>query len=150
MSKIKIKNVLCPIDFSEPANEALDYAVQLAKANGASVHLLSVVEPLVFNDIIPPNYAEMVEGIRKDKENQLSVIAQDLQLNAPQLKITTELITQFDAADAILESAKNISADLIVMGSHGRRGLNRVLMGSVTESVMRECNCPVLVLKIKE
>jgi universal stress protein A len=146
----KIKNILCPIDFSETSNEALEYAVQLAKANGASIHLLSVMEPLVLVDSIPADYNEMVEKMREAREHLLDKAVEELQASAPHLKITSELLTQFDAADAILEAGKKNAADLIVMGSHGRRGLSRVLMGSVAESVMREANCPVLILKLKK
>lgn len=144
-----IRNILCPIDFSETSSEALEYTIQLAKANSASVHLLTVMEPLVFNETIPDNYAKIADEMREAREHLLDKTAEELQVVAPHVKITTQLITQFDAADAILEVATENAIDLIVMGSHGRRGLSRVLMGSVAESVMREANCPVLILKHK-
>lgn len=144
-----IRNILCPIDFSETSSEALEYTVQLAKANSASIHILTVMEPLVFNETIPDNYAKIADEMREAREHLLDKTAEDLQVVAPHVKITTQLITQFDAADAILEVANENAIDLIIMGSHGRRGLSRVLMGSVAESVMREANCPVLILKYK-
>lgn len=146
----KIKNILCPIDFSETSSEVLEYAVQLAKANNASIHLLTVMEPLVLVDSIPSDYNELVEKMREAREQLLDKAVEELQASAPHLKITSQLLTQFDATDAILVVGKETSADLIVMGSHGRRGLSRVLLGSVAESVLREAHCPVLILKLKK
>ena len=136
------KRILCPLDFDENAMEALALAAQLARQNDATVFLLHVV-PFV----MPPSYAPsnvytsdvQQEAARK----RLQEIAQRY------LKgIKCELSTHVgDVAATILRAEREFAADAIVMATHGRRGLSRVLLGSVAEKVVRESSCPVLTMR---
>lgn len=146
---VKINNILLPIDFSTSSDEAVEYALQLARINNANIHLLTVIEPLVIRDIVPADYANIIKSYEESVQTKMDALVATLLQESPKIKVFPELLKQFEPTDAILSKVKKENIDLVVMGSHGRRGLDRVLLGSVTEAVMREADCPVLVLRIK-
>lgn len=140
---LRIQTILVPTDFSEIAAQALQVACSLARDHGAKLVLMSAPLP-------PPPSAEGYvpfedyAGLSGEAECQLTAVAK----NIADLPIKTRVLVG-SAGPAIVETAKAVQADLIVMGTHGRSGLMRVLMGSVAEYVLRHAPCPVLAIKPK-
>lgn len=148
----EVKNILCPLDFSEHSQKACDLAFQLARAYGSSVTLVYVFPRFNYYDLgMPGMYypipMEDVNALIAESKNKLEAAAQDLKTKHPDIAIATRFDDLSEADDGILSAAENVKADLIVIGSHGRKGLNRLLMGSVAESVLRHAKCDVIILK---
>jgi nucleotide-binding universal stress UspA family protein len=138
-----IQTILHPTDFSEQANNALRLACVLARDHEACLVVVHVVQPPITvvggMGVVPPvpeeyGYEEAEERLAKLQSPYSSV----------QMK---RLIREGDVASEILALAKDGPCDLIVMGTHGRTGLSRLLMGSVAEEVVRKARCPVLTVK---
>ena len=142
------KHILVPTDFSEYADDALDYAIALAQKLQARLTLLHAVEttPLEVAESAtqrPPSYwQELGTGTEQSMEEFLKRL-HDVGLQGE------TLIVHGVPFQAIIDTAKDKGADLIVMGTHGRTGLTHVLMGSVAERVVRMAPCPVLVTRGK-
>ena len=145
LSTLRLKTIVVPIDFSQPSNNALRYAIRLADQFGAVLRLVHVVEPAPFlNDL--PNVALIRSDaeIVKAAKVKLQAIAQD--------KID-ELIPVYPEVrigkpyQEIVAAAKVGDADLIVIATHGYTGLKHALLGSTTERVVRHAHCPVLVVR---
>ncbi len=137
------KKILVPTDFSEPSDAALDYAVSLAQKLGASIHVVHSFELPVVG--LPSGVltisAEMASRIIDAAQTALAQLSEKYEQRGVKLET---LIEQADPREGVLSAAKKIGADLIVMGTHGRRGLARALIGSVTEAVVRTSPVPVL------
>jgi nucleotide-binding universal stress UspA family protein len=141
------KNILCPFDFSNYSEEALQYALQLASDDSKitlfhalNIPILTDPNGMVYFEI---NTEEFVQGWQTKMDQQVSMLTKAY----PQFKIEGIVKLGFEITDAILSAEKEIGANIIIMGSHGRRGLNRMVMGSVAESVLREASCPVLLVR---
>ncbi len=137
------KTILVPTDFSEPSKAALEYALMLAKKLDAKVHLVHAYElPVVgFPDGTLTITAEMATRIIEAARDSLAqLVAAYADRGVP----LTSSLEQADPRDGVLSAAKKANADLIVMGTHGRRGLSRALIGSVAEGVVRRSSIPVL------
>jgi nucleotide-binding universal stress UspA family protein len=144
---LAIRRILCPIDFSDESKHALDHAVVIAGWYGASLTALHVSMP-VFLVLQPPVlFAELPTGAptEADREHLESRLRRWVE-PAGALGITTEVLfdERHNPATSILMCAASLPADLIVMGTHGRGGFERLLLGSVTEKVLRKATCPVL------
>jgi nucleotide-binding universal stress UspA family protein len=139
------KNILVATDFSDPSKAALDYAVDLAEKLGAEVHVVHAFElPLIgFPDGNMTVSAEMASRIINAAQKALDDLSAKYSARMVELHAFLE---QADPREAVLSAAKKVNADLVVMGTHGRRGIVRALMGSVTESVVRTSPVPVLTL----
>lgn len=140
------KNILVPVDFSEYAEHALDYAVALAARLDAKVHLLHVIGIPAFGvpELGLAMSATMMESMLKDSTAALDKLASARRAKAP---IGEVMMRTGDARDVIVHTCDEVNADLIVMGTHGRRGVSRALLGSVAESVVRTAPCPVLTIR---
>jgi nucleotide-binding universal stress UspA family protein len=138
---LPIRAILHPTDFSERSESAFQLACALARDHGARLVVLNVMVPpvlVVGNGLVvpePPTYREE----SAEKLRQLKALV-------PGVAIEHHLV-EGDPVREILRVAKDSSADLIVMGTHGWTGLARLLMGSVAENVVRKAECPVLTLK---
>lgn len=135
--------VLVPIDFSEASNAALDYAVELVEGSDAKVYVLHTFEiPIVgLPDGVIAATAEVTSRLVNAAQGALDdVVARH---GDRRVKMQT-LLKQGDAREVILAQAKELGADLICIGTHGRRGIARALIGSVAESVVRTSPVPVL------
>jgi nucleotide-binding universal stress UspA family protein len=137
-----MKIILVPVDFSDAAQPALNYAESLARQTGASLHLIHVLEfPLLRPDYpqMPLDLSELRARINRD----LGAI-QAGQLRG--IRSTAE-IREGLPFQAIVDAATDVGADLIVMATHGRTGLQHILLGSTAERVVRHADCPVLVIR---
>jgi nucleotide-binding universal stress UspA family protein len=147
--------VLVPTDGSDPATEAADHAFDLADEHGASVHLLYIVEADYQGTVEaygePDGMSAFTESILPALEAQGEEAAENLEAWAVErdLETTTE-VRSGRARDDIVRYAEDEDIDLIVMGTHGRSGVERLLLGSVTERVLRESDVPVLVVRASE
>jgi len=139
--------ILHPTDFSECSTYAFRIAADLARQNHASLLVLHVVETLG-----PGNVTFGEAATQLEPENYQRRLQQDLQRNVPEVPGISmrHLLAEGDPAKEIERLAREQSCDLIVMGTHGRTGLNRLLIGSIAEQVIRRAPCPVLVTKLPE
>jgi nucleotide-binding universal stress UspA family protein len=142
---IQIRRILCPIDFSEFSRRALEHAVALGRWYEAEITVLHVVPfvPSVVTATFPPGVSPLaLEPMPHDRileELRSSaglVVAAGLSLDA--------VVRDGSAVAEVVDLARTLPADLLVMGTHGRGGFERLVLGSVAEKVLRKANCPVL------
>jgi len=140
---IEFKQIICPVDFSESSVQALAYAAALARWYDAQLTVLHVVPTFEAIQL----RGTLVEPVRTvtpmPREQVLEQMRRSLNL-ADLSSRATPVAESGDPQATIIEQALSRKADLIVMGTHGRRGFKRLLLGSVTEAVLREAPCPVL------
>ena len=140
----RIEKILCPVDFSDFSIRGFEYAHSLAKHYSAKLCLEHVVEPLALD----PRSLSGMDNVWRQLSDNAKMRLEELSGTHPKNGVRPELVVRFGfISQAILALAKESGADLIVMGTHGRSGLDRVVMGSVTEKVLRKANCPVLVVR---
>jgi nucleotide-binding universal stress UspA family protein len=138
---LPVHTILHPTDFSEQSGHAFEPAGALARDYGARLIVLHVAEPpfLIHGETLLPPDPEILSGEAKAQLDRLEV---------PVANVRAERrLKEGDPAAEILRAAREALADLIVMGTHGRTGLVRLLMGSVAEQVVRKAPCPVLTVK---
>jgi len=142
------KHILVPTDLGEGGEQALDYACELAKALGAQVHLLNVI------GIPAIGVPEMGIAMNSTVIDQLAVDNQAALDRLAKAKCSVPigqvLVKTGDTRDVINQTAKELGADLIVMGTHGRRGIARAFLGSVAETVVRSAPCAVLTVRLRD
>ncbi|HEU0140216.1 MAG TPA: universal stress protein [Bryobacteraceae bacterium] len=144
---LKLERILCPVDFSEFSAKAYDYAHSLARHYGAKLFVLHVTEPIIsiyrgymsaamVDEIYTRQTADTQEKVRKLSERHQGG------------QVESDVVVQLGiVSDSILTLAETQEIDLIVMGTHGRRGIDRLAMGSNTERVLRKALCPVLAVR---
>ena len=150
MDGISISRILLPTDFSELGGEAVAYACGLAEKFNSELHLLHVVQDLVVMvpepGIAVPPPGVYLEDLRASAVEALEkVLPAGWEAGHRVVKATREGAPFLE----ILTYAKEFDVDLIVLGTHGRSGLAHVLLGSVTERVVRKARCPVLTVRAK-
>ncbi|QLA15041.1 universal stress protein [Desulfolutivibrio sulfoxidireducens] len=142
----EINKILCAVDFSEHSPRVADYAAELARGFGAEVLCLyvapSLSEYLGFH--VPPSsienfVGEIVAGADTTMEDFVAKRFEGV-------PCTGKVLTGY-AAEEILAAITNEKADLLVMGTHGRKGIDRILFGSVAEKVVKAATCPVLTIR---
>lgn len=138
---LPIKTILHPTDFSDASEHALRMAVGLARDYEARLILLHAVEPPVYYGELGVNFIPPEDYRESAQERVDALVGSDL-------AVTVEsVVTEGIAASEIVRVARERHCDLIVIGSHGRSGLGRVLMGSVAEEVARKSPCPALIVR---
>jgi universal stress protein A len=136
------KKILCPIDFDENSYFALDLACDLAKDGDSTIYLLHVVSvaPVADSGVLVEPYAIS----EHDARAKLERVANE-HLGG---KVAYEIITRIGNPSALVnQAAAELGVDSIVIATHGRKGIARLLLGSVAEKVVREAPCPVLAVK---
>jgi len=136
------KRILCPIDFDDNSLAALDAAVGLALEADGIVYVLHVV-PMIVLGPETGGYIELYDMQTQAARTQLEAIARR-KLSSVKHEL---LIAVGEPAGAILSSTTKINPDLVVMATHGRKGLAHLFLGSVAEKVLRECAKPVLTVR---
>jgi nucleotide-binding universal stress UspA family protein len=157
------KKILVPVDFSRLSKEALRVGLEIGELRNIDVTPLHVAKepeehiphrvygeemvPILGEGVVGPQipFSKTLDGIRMDLEQRLNFILKDLSAN-PKIK---PLVFFGEPIKEILHLAESEGFDLIVMGTHGREGLNRFLLGSVAEQVIRRAPCPVFVIREK-
>jgi nucleotide-binding universal stress UspA family protein len=140
---VKIETIIAATDFSEIGGRAVGYAIDLARAMKARVVIVHSIEPLTLGApggmLVP--VAQMTETMVRGAQTALTDLATKLSSSGVAIE---SMLREGYPADEIVQAAKDAKADLVVIGTHGRRGLSHVLLGSVAERVVRMAPCPVL------
>ena len=137
---IRINKILYPTDFSSHSNQAYFHAVALAEKHGASLTIAFVYSPSFFGTSTGQSAAGEDRPYWQNQLEQIRPVD-------PRIPVH-HVFLEGDPATEIIRYGQDAGIDLIVMGTHGRTGLERLLMGSVAEKVMREAKCSVLVVKL--
>lgn len=139
-----MKAILVPTDFSENANTAIEYACELAQSMNASLRIINVHTPAVTrHNVISPLIEEEIGLAKKQAEKKLSAIFQMVQEQYESVKCHTQFLIG-GIVNTIESLVANGEADLVVMGTRGASGLDRILFGSNTTHVIEKVKCPVL------
>jgi nucleotide-binding universal stress UspA family protein len=142
---ITIKKILCPVDFYPASDAAVNYAGALAVNYDATVHLLHVIAP-----VLPTAYEFPIDtaGILKTIEERSAGEVKKIEARLKETGVVVESeIRLGDAYDQIKETTEVLKPDLVVLGTHGRRGVERWFMGSTTEKLLRHSLVPLLTIR---
>ena len=150
---IALKNIVVATDFGEASASALAYGRHLARAFSARLHLVHVVDDVRANATVglaaaPFDVATVQADFDADARSALAALVQDN--DSGTLEIRTVLLRNHDPARALLDYAREIAADLIIVGTHGRGGLAEFFLGSVAQRVVRVALCPVLTVRAED
>jgi nucleotide-binding universal stress UspA family protein len=135
VNKISFKNILFLTDFTEASQTALAYALGFAKHFGAELYPAHACDPIILTETAAPDILDEVE---ENSRRLLTTLAKENNISG------TPLFVRGPVGDAVPGWIAEHGIDLIVMGTHGRRGLKHILMGSVAEAIFRNATCPVL------
>ncbi len=141
-----IQKILCAVDFAEYSPQVAEYAQTLAKTLGSAVHVLYVAPTLsqyVGFQVAPSSIENFVGEILSGAEQTMENFLQE---HFADIEVTGHVLTGY-AAEEILNYADENAMDLIIMGTHGRKGIDRILFGSVAERVVKSANVPVLTVR---
>ena len=142
------KHILVPVDGSSTAQLAVDKAIGLAKAFGSRVTAIFVIDPYPFTGVGTDfSYGQAEYLSAATAEGNASIKAARAAFDAAGVAVTCSVVESHAAWRGVIESAGVIQADLIVMGSHGRSGLEKLVLGSVTQAVLSHTHLPVLVVR---
>jgi nucleotide-binding universal stress UspA family protein len=144
ITKGKFSKILVAIDDSEPSMDAADYAISLSQEYNAEVYALHVIHSDV--DLFGPHEtSEYMTSMRYKGEKYLDKVR--LKANEKDIQIKTEIISSINMAGGIVDYAESNNIDLIVIGTRGKSGFKKLLLGSVASSVVAYAHCPVMVVK---
>jgi len=138
-ARIALKNILFATDFSPAAEGALPYAIGLAQQYGAKIHGVHVRFPATYPIVGPEAMPQVIEAAEEQAKFEAKQMHEMLE-SVPH-EVT---VTEGDLWPTLSEIVSKQNTDLIVMGTHGRTGLSRALLGSAAEEVFRKASCPVL------
>jgi nucleotide-binding universal stress UspA family protein len=144
---MRFERILCPFDFSEFSTRAYDYAQSLARHYEAKLLLQHVLAPMLpaYPSYVYPDMAnDLYQDLRAHAEQQVQQFVKTRTRNGFALETC---VCEGQVTDSILAFAQSRQVDLIVMGTHGRHGFDRLLLGSVTEKILRKAHCPVLAVR---
>ena len=142
---IEIRRILCPVDFSDYSRRALDHAIAIARWYESTVTALHVFSPAPVAAWGPgPVVFEPIVLTAVDREQLLADTKAFIEAETAPWVAIEAVVREGNTAAEILDQATNMSADLLVIGTHGRSGFERLLLGSVAEKVPRKAGCPVL------
>lgn len=145
---MQIKTILFPTDFSNGARAAMDHAVSLARDYDAKLVLLYVIQDISIAEWYIPSSlsaADLVEDMQKSAWKEMDRWAQEA---AATVRDTEKMVVRGVPFVEIIRTAKEKIADLIVIGTHGRTGIDHMLFGSTAEKVVRKAHCPVLTVRV--
>jgi nucleotide-binding universal stress UspA family protein len=143
----QFKTILCPIDFSDFADTAVAFAVKMASSE-TTIHLChSFDSPIRVDPFGNQNYEVNLVDLAAAAQAAMHNKVIQFQEKFPGYKFESHFDVNDDTATSISNCASTINAEVIVIASHGRKGLKRLLMGSVAESVMRDNKCPVVMVR---
>jgi nucleotide-binding universal stress UspA family protein len=137
-----LKKILVPVDFSDCSKKALQYAIPFARQFGAELTLISVVEPYPAVPEMAPTDVETIGDTKRELEK--------LRQSVPETVRARTLLRTGSPPTEIVDAASDLGTDLIIIATHGRKGLSRVVLGSTTEKVVRHAPCPVLIVRESE
>ena len=145
---MEIKKILFPTDFSEGSLHALDYAIDMAKRYGAKLYFVHVIYDIAkaAGWYVPhTSMDEMYRDIEKSAEKELGRFGLE---ESRALKGAERIVLKGVPHTEIVKFAKDNTIDLIIIGTHGRKGMGRILFGSTAAQVVRYAPCPVLAVRL--
>lgn len=143
---VTLTRILCPVDFSDCSRQALRYAASVGRWYGASVTALHVYSDRPVIDTVPAYRGVPLTLKEVDPAALLGELDAFVAATTPAVPIETEIAAAADASHGIVNHAAAIKADLVVMGTHGRTGVEHLILGSVAEQVVRQAARPVLLV----
>jgi nucleotide-binding universal stress UspA family protein len=142
------KHILVPVDGSSTSPQAVRQAVAIAGAFGSAVTAIYVIDPYPFTGVgteFAYGQAQYLSAAKAEAQEALTAARE--QVEAAGLKVDTRMVEAHATWRGIVETADAIKADLVVMGSHGRHGLEKLVLGSVAQRVLQHATQPVLVVR---
>ncbi|HTY75945.1 MAG TPA: universal stress protein [Candidatus Nanoarchaeia archaeon] len=140
-----IQKILVPTDGSDYSMRAAEYAISIAKTHDAQITITYVIDEVVIDQFSKPEERETVESeLKTDGQRYIHYV---IGLAEKEAVKSTSMLVKGRPFEQIVNLAKSLNVDLIVMGTYGRRGAERILIGSVAERVIEYSPCPVLVVK---
>jgi nucleotide-binding universal stress UspA family protein len=144
---MKLRRILVPTDLSEASLQALDYAIEVGAAFEAQLILLFAIDPSLFiiaGQAYAPVPPSLIDEQRREARRMLTAAAERAVARGLRARV---LVEQGSPYGVIVDTAKRVRADAIVMSTHGRTGVKRALIGSVAETVIHHAPCPVLTVR---
>jgi len=145
---MEIKTILYPTDFSPGARAAMDHVVSLAQDYDSKLILLHVIQDISVAEWFIPSslsVAELLEDLEKNAWREMTAWANEI---SAKVRSIEKIVVRGMPFVEIIRAAREINADLIVIGTHGRTGMDHVLFGSTAEKVVRKAPCPVLTVRM--
>jgi nucleotide-binding universal stress UspA family protein len=145
---MQIKTILFPTDFSQGARAAMDHALSLARDYKAKLILLYVIQDISIAEWYIPSslsVTDLVEDMQKSAWKEMDKWAEEIATAVPSVE---KLVVRGVPFVEIIRTAKEHNVDLLVIGTHGRTGIDHMLFGSTAEKVVRKSSCPVLTVRI--
>jgi nucleotide-binding universal stress UspA family protein len=151
----KLSKILVAIDGSHASFDAADYALMLAKQHNAQLFLLHVIHPTEYYSSLQffeikqaSDSSELIEQAKKEANKWFDTIRKKIEdILEKQIKIETDIIVSTATVDSILDYAEDKDVDLIVVGTRGRSGIKKLLLGSTASGIVTYSSCPVTVVK---
>ncbi len=140
------KKILCPVDFSEFTKDVVAYAADISRQYGAELHVLHVIPNLTYftpyeSFLTPENLVAMEKNIQDEVDRDFKEVLSAVDIDVRKVVRTGVAFVE------IIDYAKTEGIDLIVMGTHGRSGIEHILIGNVAEKVVRKSPCPVMTIR---
>ncbi len=138
----KAQEIIVPVDFQQHTQKLVDFAIDVAKRINAKltvIHVLEIVTP--YYDYSPESLKKFDEKLLAHVENKMEVLIEKCNTSIPGSK---GKILRGDVIESIVNYGRDSKADLIIMGTHGAKGIEKILLGSVAERVLKRSSCPVL------
>lgn len=142
------KHILVPVDGSSNAGQAIGKAIAIAEAFKSAVTVIYVIDPYAFSGVgtdFSYGQAEYLSAATAEANEAIKAAKQAFQDHG--ISVSASVVEGHAIYRGILETAESVGADLLVMGSHGRRGLEKLVLGSVTAQVLSHAHLPVLVVR---
>ena len=149
---ILLKHVLVATDFSDASGVALNYGRELARTFEATLHVIHAVDLLAARIPMSQGHGYDLDHLQKEIEESARIAIAELVTKEDRTRLDAReaVVAALNPAEAILEYARDKTIDVIVIGTHGRTGLSRLVMGSVAEKIVRNAPCPVLTVRHPE
>ena len=139
-----VVRIIVPVDFLKNADKLVDYSVKMAEKLSVAIHFIHVVASPVGDAMIGAPFAAEYEGkMLADSQERMANLLKDNDERCP--NCTGEVVLG-DPVEKIIEVAKAKDSELIIISTHGAKGLEKILLGSVTERVLKRAHCPVLIM----
>jgi universal stress protein A len=147
--KVRVQSILVPTDFSQASTKAISYATTLAEQFNAKLTFLYVVEPLALPDF-EGSFPLLMESDKLTTAYKEKLLELSRKAVPDGTRLVNVVVRNGLAYQEIIDAARTLKVDLIVISTNGRAGINHMILGSVTERVVRHAPCPVLVVREHE
>ena len=142
---MEIKKIIVPVDFGKTTHKLVEFATYIATQLSAEIDFCHVVEPFSTGDMMlgSPSLGDLEKQIRVKAEERMANLIEDNEGKGP---VCRGKILFGDTVDEIVAYARENGADMVIIGTHGAKGLEKILLGSVAERVVKRSDCPCLVM----